>query len=268
MEPYQEISLKNCFPFRLGTTSYIIPADIISNVEYLANKVDDIELVLFESDEMSNLPNYQTIQTLQNLAAENDLTYTVHLPLDINLGASDEAERRKSVKKCLRVIRLVEEVEPFAYIIHFHEEHQSRNPAPDLQRWKANLEKSVVELLRTPIAPHLLCVETLAYPFALVEPIVCEYNLSICLDIGHIFRYRLPLEAYLTRYLERTRVIHLHGIINGKDHSNISSISTNQLLLLLARLSCLEARTRVVSLELFNERDFTISLDILKGIFP
>ena len=29
-------------PFRLGTSSYIIPADILPNVDFLKDKVDDI----------------------------------------------------------------------------------------------------------------------------------------------------------------------------------------------------------------------------------
>ncbi len=38
--------------FRIGTTSYIIPDDIIPpNVRYLGGKTDDIELVLFEVDD-------------------------------------------------------------------------------------------------------------------------------------------------------------------------------------------------------------------------
>ena len=44
--------------FRIGTTSYIIPADILPNVEYLAPQVDDVQLVLFETDAYgSNLPD-------------------------------------------------------------------------------------------------------------------------------------------------------------------------------------------------------------------
>lgn len=37
-------SLKGIFPFRLGTTSFIIPDDILPNVEFLSDKVDDIEI--------------------------------------------------------------------------------------------------------------------------------------------------------------------------------------------------------------------------------
>ena len=44
--------------FRIGTTSYVIPDDILPNVEYLASRVDDVQLVLFETDEYgSNLPD-------------------------------------------------------------------------------------------------------------------------------------------------------------------------------------------------------------------
>ena len=39
------------YPFRLGTTSYIIPADILPNVIYLSDQVQDIELILFEVDD-------------------------------------------------------------------------------------------------------------------------------------------------------------------------------------------------------------------------
>ena len=87
--------LKGRFPFRLGTSSYIIPADIIPNVEYLADKVDDVELVLFESDEISNIPDAGTVETLANLAARHGLSYTVHLPLDAPLGHADEPVRKR-----------------------------------------------------------------------------------------------------------------------------------------------------------------------------
>ena len=82
-------------PFRLGTSSYIIPADILPNAHYLAGKVRDIELILFEvDDEQNNLPSPEVIDELINLAALYDLTYTVHLPLDLKLGAdgSEQAE--------------------------------------------------------------------------------------------------------------------------------------------------------------------------------
>ncbi len=34
------MNCKNRFPFKVGTTSYIIPDEIIPNIEYLKDKVD------------------------------------------------------------------------------------------------------------------------------------------------------------------------------------------------------------------------------------
>lgn len=99
-----DASLKNRFPFRLGATSYVIPADLKANVAFLADKVDDIELVLFESHEMNNLPDAVTVRALREMADRHDLTYTVHLPLDIWMGHADATVRQQSVDKCLRVI--------------------------------------------------------------------------------------------------------------------------------------------------------------------
>jgi len=45
--------LKKRLAFRLGATSYVIlQADLLSNVRFLSGKIDDIELVPFESDEI------------------------------------------------------------------------------------------------------------------------------------------------------------------------------------------------------------------------
>ena len=107
----------NNYPFRLGTTSYIIPADILSNVQYLAGKVEDVELVLFEVDDgPNNLPHREQILDLKKIAAESNLTYTVHLPLDTQLGCEDEQTRIRSVNKCLRVMERMVPVKPFGWI--------------------------------------------------------------------------------------------------------------------------------------------------------
>ncbi len=105
-------------PFRLGTTSYIIPDDILPNVRYLAGKVQDVELVLFEVDhDLSNLPSPDVIKELARLSKENDLTYTVHLPLDLRLGAGGE-ETHLSLVKARKVIELTRPLNPWAFVVH------------------------------------------------------------------------------------------------------------------------------------------------------
>ena len=104
--------------FRIGTTSYIIPADIRPNVEYLAPLVDDVELVLFEADEYgSNLPDAALCRRLNEIALAHDLTYTVHLPLDLRLG-DEGALGHISLAKAERVIAATHDLAPFAYVVH------------------------------------------------------------------------------------------------------------------------------------------------------
>ncbi len=236
----------------------------------LAGIVDDIELILFESDEISNLPDENIIQSLITLAKKHEITYTVHLPLDIVLGAVDERVRKTSVEKCLRVIKRMQAVDPFAYILHGTGNHNimGTGSSETIHDWIPQLTKSIGEIIDSGVAPELLCLETLNYPFEFVEDIILEYKISICLDIGHILLYGYPLKDYLIKYLSRTRVIHLHGIIDGNDHQSISALDGALLSRLFSKLFKENKKERVVTLEIFNENDFRSSLDILMGYVP
>ena len=257
-------SLKNRFPFRLGTTSYIIPADLLSNVKFLADKVDDIELVLFESDEITNLPDAATVKMLKEMADRSDLTYTVHLPLDTWMGHEDESVRQRSVDKCLRVIDCTAPLSPFAYIIHFHGDHLGESPSLDLARWIDGHRRSVERLLQG-VNSRDICVETLDYSYALIEDIVTDYGLSVCLDIGHLLLWGHEPEDYLDRCLQQTRVIHIHGVENGNDHRSLAFLPAGLLTTLMDHLGSGSEKSRVLTMEIFNERAFNQSLDILSS---
>jgi sugar phosphate isomerase/epimerase len=256
-------SLKNRFPFRLGTTSYVIPADLRTNVAFLADKVDDIELVLFESDEITNLPDAATIKALKETAERHDLTYTVHLPLDTWLGHREESVRERSVDKCLRVIERTAELKPFAYVLHFHGDQQGKSPSPDMMRWNEGHRRSVERLLHA-VDSLDLCVELLDYPYDLIEDIVNDYGLSICLDIGHLLLYGYTPEDYLDRYLPQTRVLHLHGIEEGNDHRSLAFLPAGLLTTLMSRLDNDQQKSRVLTMEIFDEKAFNQSNDVLR----
>src|SRR5215207_9407881 len=106
------------YPFRLGTTSYIIPVDILPNARYLAGKVRDMELILFEVDDgPNNLPSSDVVHELSKIAKDCDMTYTIHLPLDLKLG-EDGSERDQSLVKAKRVIDCTRALDPWAYVLH------------------------------------------------------------------------------------------------------------------------------------------------------
>jgi sugar phosphate isomerase/epimerase len=257
---------KGRYPFRIGTTSYIIPEDIIPNVRVLAPLVDDVELLIFESDEISNLPDDVVLAELRRIASEYDLSYTVHLPIDIRLGAEDESERLSSVQKCLRVMERMDGVSPFAYVLHFSNTSfvaMDEMSGAQWDLWLSQIDKSISDLVGAGVAAESLCIETLSYDFGRVFPIVEKHGLSICLDIGHIIMYGGSVEEYLERYLERTRIFHVHGIKSGKDHASLKYLDKGVLSVILDLLCREGERQRVMTVEVFSEADFVGSCGCL-----
>lgn len=265
MDKNERNGLKGFFPFRLGTTSYIIPSDIVTNVSWLSDVVDDIELVLFESEKVSNLPDERTVETLRSIAAEKNLTYTVHFPLDIAFCSLEEPVRRESAAMCGRIIRLMEPLRPFAYIVHCTGgDENGPLGIRMLKKWRAAARESFRRLTGCGVAAERFAVETLGYPFRYIESVVEEFNMSVCLDIGHILLNRYSIEEYLSRYFDRTRVVHLHGIIAGKDHKSLSGFDPPLLEKIMGLLAKGSRIPRALTLEIFSEKDLRESLEILE----
>lgn len=220
LKPFEK--MKGSFPFRLGTTSYIYPGEIIPNVELLGDFVDEIQLLLFEGNTYSNIPNISTIDQLNTLAEAKNISYSVHLPLDAYPGHEDETIRRDSIA----MIRRIYEVGIALHCRHFVFHYASRNPEgkpfQDLKRWREQLCRSTEELLASGISAQSLCVENLAYPFSWVADLVEKYGLAKCIDVGHLRVNHFPVKTHIRKHLRETKIIHLHGLKRGIDHNGLS----------------------------------------------
>ncbi len=211
------------YPFRLGTTSYIIPADILPNVRYLADKVQDVELVLFEVDDgQNNLPSADVITELIQLANQHELTYTVHLPLDLRLGA-DGDEQHVSLIKARKVIERTRALKPWAYVMHLDGREVKDNPTPEaLQRWQTYTRRALELVAEWAGGYDRLAVENLeTYPLDFISPVIDGLPVGRCVDIGHLWLDGHDPVPYLCAALPRTRVIHLHGLAE-RDHKSLA----------------------------------------------
>jgi len=256
--------LKNRLPFRLGTSSYVIPDDIIPNVRFLADQVDDVEIVLFESTGFSNIPSEENVRALKELAAQHDLTYTVHLPIDIHTGHTESVKRHQAIDICRRIIARMGPLEPFAYVLHLVGDHRGDSPSDDIPRWQA-LHRDSVQSLIQEVPPEKLCIENLDYSFDLTADIVHDLGLSICTDIGHLLLCGKDPRAHLNRHFAETRVFHLHGIENGVDHRSVHHLDVDFLHYLLQRISGNSSADRVLTLEIFRMEDFLNSMNWIAG---
>ncbi len=250
--------MKPRLPFRLGSTSYVYPADILPNVRQLGPLVDDVELVLFEVDEQSNLPSPDVVAALGRLAQAHDLSYTVHLPLDLRLAA-DDVWRHPSMEKARRVIRATRPLHPWAYVVHLDgsevEDLDTISPLA-LARWRDRATRSLEVIAQEAGSPHLLAVENLEnYAPEAFLPLLDRLPISLCADVGHFLKVGRPPLPYLQAYGERIRVIHLHGCRDGRDHRGLDLIS-DELLADLCHWLLTTPYRGVLTLEVFTERHF------------
>jgi sugar phosphate isomerase/epimerase len=254
------------YPFRLGTTSYIIPDDILPNARYLAGKVRDIELILFEVDDgPNNLPSPEVIDELSQIADEHDLTYTVHLPLDLKLG-EDGAEHDQSLIKARRVIDCTRGLDPWAYVLHLdgksvrtstdldlikHWQDQSIHALEIVSEWAGGAEKLAVENLET-------------YPLDFIQPVLQRIPVSRCVDIGHLWLDGHDPIPYLQSAMARARVIHIHGIAE-RDHRSLTFVPRENVRAVWDEL--IRAKySGVLTLEIFSEDDFISSLEVIERL--
>ena len=254
------------FPFRLGTTSYIIPDDILPNMRYLADKVRDIELVLFEvNDGMNNLPSPQVVKELSELARQHDMTYTVHLPLDLKLG-DDGSDRDMSLVKAKRVIDCTRELNPWAYVLHL--DGRSVKDSKDdniLLKWQDQSVQALKIVADWTGGMEKLAVENLeGYPIDFLSPALERVPVSRCVDIGHLWLDGIDPVPYLQVALPRTRVIHLHGI-GERDHRSLAFMPQEKVQLILRELIRANYQD-VLTLEMFSQDDFLSSLDTIEKV--
>ncbi len=251
-------------PFRIGTTSYIIPDDILPNVHYLSGKVDDVELVLFEIDDgPNNLPDKIVLNTLIKQAKTNNLTYTVHLPLDLQLGENGN-EQHISLIKAHRVIKCTLPLNPWAYVLHL-DGKTVKNGATvmELNRWQNNAIRALEIVSEWVQDPRQLAVENLeGYPLDFLDPVLEKTSISRCVDIGHLWLDGHDPVSYLKKAFPSVKVIHLHGI-NDRDHQSLKYTPHNQLDSVLRYLKQIDY-SGVLTLEVFSEDDFLTSLAALK----
>lgn len=254
------------FPFRLGTTSYIIPDDILPNAHYLIDKVRDIELILFEVDDgPNNLPSVQVIDELSKIARDHDMTYTIHLPLDLKLG-EDGSEQDQSLVKAKRVIDCTRGLDPWAYVLHLDGRTVRTSTDTDLlHRWQDQSIRALEIAATWAGGAEKLVVENLeTYPLDFIQPVLDRIPVSRCVDVGHLWLDGHDPIPYLEAALPRTRVIHIHGIAE-RDHRSLAFMPREKVQAVWAELVRANYRG-VLTLEIFSEEDFTSSLEVINSI--
>jgi sugar phosphate isomerase/epimerase len=214
--PVLSKSYKGVYPFKLCTPSFIYPDHYVPNVKLLGPFVDEIELLLFESAPADSMLSTQEITALSRLSQELDLTYNIHLPTDISIGDPDPVKQQQAVDSLIMVVERVAPLHPTTYTLHVPYD-DNLGDKDKIKRWQEVVHHNLLKILATGVG-NLIAIETLDYPFEIIETIISDLNLSVCMDLGHLIVHGEDLKGVSDKYLDKTSIIHLHGVENKRDH--------------------------------------------------
>jgi len=253
------------WPFRLSTTSCVIPESILANLLLLGPYLDEVELVFFETRTETNFPSHQDIRDMRQVAEDLDITFNVHLPGDLFFGDPDPALRARFRDTTLRFYERTLPLDPTLYILHLDSRRADGIVEPDTCAWSDRVEDSLTALVKAGLDPGLVAVENLEFPLDKLMPFVERIGLKTCLDIGHIILYGHDLQTQLDRHFSQSAMIHLHGVRQGVDHLGVQWISPGDWEMICSHLA---DYTGGLSVEIFSMDDLAASLDRLEKTIP
>jgi len=252
-------SYKAVYPFKLGTTSFIYQDGYVPNVKMLGPYLDEIELLLFESNP-SSLPKKNEIDELSLLSKEFDLTYNIHLPTDISFGNIDPLVRQHAVETTLRVLDLTSPLSPSTCTLHLSYDEALRK-IEYMKKWQELIYETIKQLINYGVKAEDISIENLNYPFEWSEDIVRDFKFSICMDIGHLIVCGADIKIFFDSYYGNISIVHLHGVENGRDHLSLERLPDERVGEII---EILNKFTKTVSIEVFSYDSLNSSLEFLE----
>ncbi len=250
------ICLKQRFPFRVATTSFIHPAGYDVNVRRLAPLVDEVELLFLQRD---HLPSADEINELADLGNSLDIGYNVHLPMDISMADPSATIRSQSRDHICKALDLVAPLNASTHTLHVTFRQADHHP-DTVKGWQECAVESLSLLLeRCPESTsRLLSLETLDFPPEWLDPVVTRLDLPVCLDAGHIIRFGFDLNKALSLFAHRIAIFHLHGVTGDHDHRALSRLPLESSRLIASALRGFQGS---VSIEVFSYQELMDSID-------
>jgi sugar phosphate isomerase/epimerase len=199
--------------------------DVAAAVERVADL--GFDLIELNPDLMIFFPqcfNLPSVERLRALRESRGLGYTLHLPLwSVDPSTPVQPVRRSSLDALVDGVLRMAPLEPEVYVLHatgalageFGRMAALEPVRPLVMRlFQEQARRSVKRLLdRTGLPSRLLALENVEFPLELTLELAEEFDLSVCLDTGHVlagFSGDVTLEDALRRTFPRLTEVHLH----------------------------------------------------------
>jgi len=262
----------------MSAPSMVYGKDLLENAKRLADLVDNIEIVLFNTPTLNNTPDDNELQLLSNLGKKKNLTFTVHLPASLEIASKDVDLRKNAIDLATGLCKKTEIINPKYYILHIPFTKPTLAPVPGLyfkegegHNWEEWTQRalSAIETIQgeTGIAGKLL-VENINYSPSFLEPFLDGGTCGFCLDAGHLLLGSESVNEALMRYQKHIRELHIHGVRGVEEHLSLSVLPVERVTRWMATLTKIEFNG-VLNLEVFSPGDLKGSLAFIsKALLP
>lgn len=233
----------------LAAPSWVIPGTLSENCAFLAGRVDEAGLLFFESAACLAYGDADLPPWLERLP----LRYHVHLPAD--LPAEDGA---RSAAICHALMGKIDFLHPRTAVLH-------PPPAgPGAARHLTSFMREWEALGRSP--SQISLENTRENDLRDLSAVVKEYDLQICLDMGHVLHYEQTSLVENIPLMSRVGMLHVNA--PGKRGEHLSLTRLDPAAIAPARRICrLVPSAAVIMLELFDWIMLEESLPIAREWF-
>lgn len=172
------------------------------------------------------LPNVYCPESVEKLAVlkVDGLSYTLHLPLwSVEPSTPLTPVRKGSVEAIVQTILAMRPIEPEVYVLHatgalaaefYNMKISEMARRLILRQFQNGARESIKSILeQTNLPSRRLAIETIEFPLDLTLELAEEFDLSICLDTGHVlagFPGWFDFFEVVEKLLPRLAEVHLH----------------------------------------------------------
>ncbi len=222
------VSYKNRFPFKIGTTSYILPVkedSVVANVVYLKDSFDLVQLLFFGREYLDEVMSPRIIKDLKAIKDESGLSYTVHLPSDLELLNPSAVSLDEAISVIEKIMAETEILDVDGYVLHV-DRLVKGSPSVDLDREHFNLFHRALDAMSAKLknSARNICIENTNYDLTFFSSLILRSQCSVCMDAGHLSLYNHDYGRFTEVLHQKIRQVHLHGVSGGRDHQALTAL--------------------------------------------
>lgn len=232
--------------FRVAAPSWVIPATVAKNCDYLDGRVDEVCLLLFET---GGCLAY-TEQDLPSTLVNKRFSYHTHLPLDLDWNGGAE-EVFGVIEKLVNKVAFLD---PGAHVLH---------PPLELPLCRQVLPDLAELMILSGMKPSSFLLENIrGNDLCSIIDVIDDCGFGICFDLGHVLAHSQDDLLRVPGLWERVDMVHLNAPGRGARHESLDLLDEKGVQMMDTVLEAVRPGT-VITIEVFDERGFVDSLAFL-----